>query len=375
MKAGHFSLNLLPKPLTSWPTLGPLAWHVVGVGGCCEVQCEGRVAWKAHNRLVDRSTDVDGDLNMVVHYIPEFFSSSSSWQLEDDAQSLRDLPDRFAMATSSAADGCQEDLALEGSDAVVGATSIPALPARALAGGHECGGVEDPAQGHGATQGVAEAMVAEGPGGDESFAPSRGSDASQPHGLGGGVHGRRGRDVRDQGTEETSPCSEASCTSSGYAPSNRRAGGPEGRTRQRASRTPRRDASRQGRPGQAGGSPERDRGPQGHQRPVEGQVQAMVDVLMGKALGSSPERSKGSAEGSDLKGPMTGSKAMEVSAPTGPTAQAPTLSHLQVPWGLPMNPDGQVHFDHFNPQTRSVQEGWVLTPQFYQLNETDDQML
>ena len=274
MKAGHFSLNLLPKPLTSWPTLGPLAWHVVGVGGCCEVQCEGRVAWKAHNRLVDRSTDVDGDLNMVVHYIPEFFSSSSSWQLEDDAQSLRDLPDRFAMATSSAADGCQEDLALEGSDAVVGATSIPALPARALAGGHECGGVEDPAQGHGATQGVAEAMVAEGPGGDESFAPSRGSDAPQPHGLGGGVHGRRGRDVRDQGTEETSPCSEASCTSSGYAPSNRRAGWPEGRTRQRASRTPRRDASQQGRPGQAGGSPERDRGPQGHQRPVEGQVQA-----------------------------------------------------------------------------------------------------
>ena len=139
MKAGHFSLNLLPKPLTSWPTLGPLAWHVVGVGGCCEVQCEGRVAWKAHNRLVDRSTDVDGDLNMVVHYIPEFFSSSSSWQLEDDAQSLRDLPDRFAMATSSAADGCQEDLALEGSDAVVGATSIHALPAPALAGGHECG--------------------------------------------------------------------------------------------------------------------------------------------------------------------------------------------------------------------------------------------
>lgn len=108
---------------------------------------------------------------------------------------------------------------------------------------------------------------------------------------------------------------------------------------------------------------------------LKAKCKPMVDVLMGKALGSSPERSKGSAEGSDLKGPMTGSKAMEVSAPTGPTAQAPTLSHLQVPWGLPMNPDGQVHFDHFNPQTRSVQEGWVLTPQFYQLNETDDQML
>ena len=40
-----------------------------------------------------------------------------------------------------------------------------------------------------------------------------------------------------------------------------------------------------------------------------------------------------------------------------------------------MSPDGQGHFAHFNPHTRSAQDGWVLTPQFYQLNETDDQML
>ena len=40
-----------------------------------------------------------------------------------------------------------------------------------------------------------------------------------------------------------------------------------------------------------------------------------------------------------------------------------------------MSPDGQGHFARFNPQNRSAQDGWVLTPQFYQLNETDDQTL
>ena len=50
---------------------------------------------------------------------------------------------------------------------------------------------------------------------------------------------------------------------------------------------------------------------------LKAKCKPMVDVLMGKALGSSPERSKGSAEGNDLKGPMIGSKAMEISAPTG----------------------------------------------------------
>ena len=67
MRAGHFSMNLLPKPLTSWPTLTSQSWHVVGVGGCCEVQCEGRVSWKAHNRLVDRSSDAELEHVCALH--------------------------------------------------------------------------------------------------------------------------------------------------------------------------------------------------------------------------------------------------------------------------------------------------------------------
>ena len=150
MRAGHFSMNLLPKPLSSWPTLTSQSWHVVGVGGCCEVQCEGRVSWKARNRLVDLSSDADGDLNMVVHYIPEFFSSSKAWMpVEDAAQPVRrPHPGGVAMAAPPTSTAGEENMALEGRDALAGSTTFPSLHAGAFASGDDFGGVESSAEGH-----------------------------------------------------------------------------------------------------------------------------------------------------------------------------------------------------------------------------------
>ena len=74
------------------------------------------MSWKARNRLVDRSSDADGDLNMVAHYIPEFFSSSKAWMPEEDAAQpfRRPHPGGVAMAALPTSTTGEENMALEG---------------------------------------------------------------------------------------------------------------------------------------------------------------------------------------------------------------------------------------------------------------------
>ena len=69
LKAGHFSLNLLPHNLSKWPSLSSQRWHVIGIGGVCELQCEGKMSWKCQRLAGGRMPeDSSGDLNMVVCY-------------------------------------------------------------------------------------------------------------------------------------------------------------------------------------------------------------------------------------------------------------------------------------------------------------------
>ena len=105
-------------------------------------------------------------------------------------------------------------------------------------------------------------------------------------------------------------------------------------------------------------------------------IKPLVDAVMGEAHGSSPQTSQ-KQDGVDDPGRHSQlGITTAASVPTGPTAAVPTaVPPHPVPWGLQMRADGQGHFAHFNPHTRSAQDGWVLTPQFYQLNETDDQTL
>ena len=244
----------------------------------------------------------------------------------------------------------------------------------ALTSGDDFGGVESSAEGHGEAACVAEALATEGDGVHVPGPPQRGQGSSAEDGTGGSLHGGRGGDVRNQGSEEANPSSPASRASSGNSPSHRRAGWPERRSRPGASRTARRNAPNEGGPGEVGGAVERRRGSQGHHRAAEGEDQA----ASGRSDGESPWlQLTGEPEARRRRRPRTPQSAWTTTAasvPTGPTVPTAVPPH-PVLWGLQMSPDGQGHFAHFNPHTRSAQGGWVLTPHFYQLNETDDQML
>ena len=81
MKTGHYGLNLLPADPSIWPSLTAEPRHCVGVGGVCEVQCEGKIVWKGKSKI----GAAGGDLNMVVHYIPQPYLSREAFVAEDAA--------------------------------------------------------------------------------------------------------------------------------------------------------------------------------------------------------------------------------------------------------------------------------------------------
>ena len=78
MKAGHFSVNLLPKMLEKWPSLGSEDWVRTGVGGVCEVQAKGRyklmLGRLKHNPQEARVVET----YVVSHYLPEDLCDSKS---------------------------------------------------------------------------------------------------------------------------------------------------------------------------------------------------------------------------------------------------------------------------------------------------------
>ena len=260
MKAGHYGLNLLPADLSRWPKLSDEAWHDVGVGGVCEVQCTGKMMWKVQTKMSAAS----GDLNMVVHFIPEPYLSKEAFTVENVGAPTACSAPCGAMEPPGGANADAQALALSGPAAVAHPKAFPEIPSHTFAYGVNLRGVEEAGSGHGETPNLAEALVVSGPTSVHCGAPQRCHDLAVADGTAGEFHGGRGGDFRAEGREEKEPCSPTSSPGGRDSQSSGRAGWPTRRPGTRVGRTQRRSSSHQSRADQAGGAAGSGRSAEGH---------------------------------------------------------------------------------------------------------------
>jgi len=155
MKAGHYGLNLLPADPSIWPSLTAEPWHCVGVGGVCEVQCEGKMVWKVKSKI----GAAGGDLNMVVHYIPQPYLSREAFVAEDAACPDSGQSLSTAMDSHVGPDAAAEEMAFSRTAPMADSTTIFAVSPNAASDGLHCSGMESSSCGHGETSHLAEALA------------------------------------------------------------------------------------------------------------------------------------------------------------------------------------------------------------------------
>ena len=226
LKAGHFSLNLLPHNLSKWPSLSSQSWHDVGIGGVCEPQCDGKMSWKCQRLAGGKMPDDSpGDLNMVVHYIPEPYFSRDFQADSDVPGPLRTFGGSDAIASNVEPPDLQAAMALEGSSPLAGSTAASPFHPVSFADEFHREGVEAAAARHGGECG--RGIGCREPGEDGRHRASRSSGASQPGGDSDGLHGGRRPDLRPEGYEGETSSPTAASSGGSYSPVHRRAGWPE----------------------------------------------------------------------------------------------------------------------------------------------------
>eukprot|EP00438_Fugacium_kawagutii_P022912 Skav224174 [mRNA] locus=scaffold2007:411362:424288:+ [translate_table: standard] len=302
MKAGHFAVSLLPNNNKSWPKLSSQSWHAVGVGGVCEVQTEGRMAWKAKKLSVLKAPErAHGDLHFTTYVIPEICVSSLA-TAACDGSPYRDrqvLPCSAAMAAHGEPDVPPEAVALPGHLALDGAA--PSLAAFAFAAPlrDDGGRVEEADGGLREPGNVAEVLATEGPGEDDRDPPSRSSVPEGTSGLGAVLPGGRDGQLRGGGSTSETPRSASAVSDSGNAGSPTRNRWPTARPGSGNPRAEGRLAAEQGGPDQIGGAlPCGSRGPR-HERADQGEAPTSSQAAHGQGEGQGrPEEADGQGEDS-----------------------------------------------------------------------------
>ena len=240
MRAGHSSLTLLPRDMSNWPQLSEMSWHAVGLGGVVEVQCEGKMTWKARKMSILKAPEEShGELHFTMNYIPEHCISSTLTSDEGyGSLSPSHCSILAAMAENAGSLGSSSSMALAGSASMADPTTLPALPPIPSADGGDGGGLARAVEGCGEEESMAEILVAEGYAEDEHAPSSRRSDSPSPSRTGSGIHGGRRHHVRAEDVEEEAPSEAASGSDLRDSPRSARAGWPQRRAGKRIARAP-----------------------------------------------------------------------------------------------------------------------------------------
>ena len=321
MRAGHFSMNLLPRRLETWPQLHPsFPWIALGQAGVCEVQGESRLKFRM-KQLPCQSCC--GEVNVMdgnrMHFVPEHFISSSVTHSDVGRFFPGDVGGR-AMEEDGLPSSSSVGVAHEGSHVVDDSTALSTLDTSTTTSYLHSGGLDHPGEGHGSSEVVAEVMATEGLGaGSLHGGGSEGGhrftvEARSPNEF---LRGYRAA-VRHRGTPE-----EASGSASGSVGARDSTASEAFRRR---SRTPaanphgssRRATSAEVRVDRAGHTPPRGRGPRGYGGSDQDEGEADGGELEGED-GDGREEGEGEVE-ADLRSRSTRSASngrIEVIEPAG----------------------------------------------------------
>ena len=162
MRAGHFSMNLLPRHLETWPQLHPsFPWIALGQAGVCEVQGESRLKFRL-KQLTNH--DQVGEVNVTdgnhMHFVPEHFISSSVTSRDVGFSPGADLHGR-AMDADGGSPSSPAGVAHEGSDAMGDPETFSEMDTSTPTSYLHSRGLDHSSEGHGGTEVVAEVMVSE----------------------------------------------------------------------------------------------------------------------------------------------------------------------------------------------------------------------
>ena len=319
MKAGHFSVNLLPKMLEKWPSLGSEDWVRTGVGGVCEVQAKGRyklmLGRLKHNPQEARVVET----YVVSHYLPEDLCESKSTNSGDGrARGARHKFDR-GMDPHGFADEAPCPVELQGSVAMDDPAARVALGAIPTSSGGRRGELEEAVRPNGDAAVMAEIMVAEGHAESEVHVaePEGRSSSSRPAGhahefLGGQPHHGGSHDPQAKAQEDDRECFVSRAEEvdqhdgDGSAEASGRAGG-----------SPRRLAQSQGRIARALRPAEHRGGQRRHGGEAEGEVAANDGHAEGQQDGCSStsrksRKSKSEGHQSSSSSPKSSSRRRNV---------------------------------------------------------------
>ena len=179
------------------------------------------MVWKVKSKI----GAAGGDLNMVVHYIPQPYLSREAFVAEDAACPDSGQSLSTAMDSHVGPDAAAKEMAFSRTAPMADSTTIFAVSPNAASDGLHCSGMESSSCGHGETSHLAEALAV-------SSATSVHSGAPQCHhtevsdGALGKLHGGRGGDLQAASRENKEPCSPASSPSGRDSQSGSRAGWP-----------------------------------------------------------------------------------------------------------------------------------------------------
>ena len=314
MKAGHFSVNLLPKMLEKWPSLSSEEWVRTGVGGVCEVQTKGKYKLML-NRLKNNPMEVKSvETHMVTHFVPEDLCDSKTTNSGDGRSRARRCVG-WAMDEVSSEAEIPRPMELQGRDAVDDPAARVAVGSISASSGGGRGQLEEAVRPDGDAQVMAEIMVAEGSNEPEVHVaePEGRSSSSRSAGNAGELLGGQPHHGGPHDTQAEAQEGDRECLVGG----TEEAHGPDGDGSEeasgRAGRSPRRLAKSKGRVAGAlhlarsrGGQRRHGEHPEGEAQANDGHAEGQQDGGSGASGESrkshSLESGKSKSEGRSSKG-------------------------------------------------------------------------